>query len=378
MVAPDSFKGSLSSARFCTVAERTLRALDPAIDVQLCPLADGGEGTVHAVVTAMGGHVRTYTVTGPLRAEVAAEVGFSPDGKLAVVEMAAASGLTLLSAAERDPLHATSYGTGELLRHALDSGVERVVLGLGGTATNDGGAGMLQALGCRLLDGAGQALPLGAQSLTALSRIDTSGLHPRLAAVELTVASDVTNPLLGPQGATAVFGPQKGVSAATGVLLEQGLARFATVAEAESGRAVRDAPGAGAAGGAGFALLGLLGARLEPGFDVVAGLTGFGSRLQSQRYDWLLTGEGKIDRQSRGGKFLSRIGRLAAAAQTPTIAFTGWLDGDESLLGLVGIDHIFPLAAGPCTLAEAMAEVETLLSLAIKRVMGLALRRPRQ
>jgi glycerate kinase len=269
VVAPDSFKGSLSAVEAAAAMERGVRAAWPDARVVKIPIADGGEGTVEAMVSATGGRYETRTVRGPLGRPVEARWGVLGDGRTAVVEMAAASGLTLVPEGRRDPRVATTHGTGQLIRAALDAGFRHIVVGIGGSATNDGGSGMARALGVRFLDGRGHPLPEGGAALLRVDSIDLSGIDPRLAGTELLVACDVDNPLTGPQGASAVYGPQKGATPAVVLELDAALERYAEVARKATGRDVARLPGAGAAGGLGAGLLFFTPARLVPGVDLV-------------------------------------------------------------------------------------------------------------
>lgn len=371
LLAPDSFKGSLSAPEVCSAMRRGIHAVDPAVVVDLLPLADGGEGTLEAIAQALQVQTEKIVVKGPLGHRVEASVGFSRDRRLAVMDMASASGLALVAPAERNPLRASSFGTGELLAHALDAGVDRIILGIGGSAVNDAGAGMLQALGFLLLDAEGRSLPEGAESLTRLHRIDRSQVHPRLHAVALTVACDVVNPLLGESGATRTYGPQKGATPEMLPLLEAALAHFADCVEELVRKNFRSHAGAGAAGGMGFSLLSLLNAELRSGFELIADVLGLREHLLRENYDWLLTGEGRIDEQSSQGKLLQRLGRLGLETQTPIVAFAGSLSAQVP--ELPGIEHIFPIQRAPCDLAEAMRDADVLLFEAVKRVMKLLL-----
>ncbi len=269
VIAPDSFKESLSALEVAEAIERGFRQIFPQVQYVKLPMADGGEGTVDSMVAATGGEIVRVTVTGPLGQPVQAFYGLLGEGETAVIEMAAASGLHLAPKAQRDPRMTTSYGTGELIQAALDRGVKTIILGIGGSATNDGGAGMMQALGARLLDENRQALPPGGAALAQLAYIDLSGVDPRLQQVSITAACDVDNPLCGANGASAVFGPQKGATPEMVTQLDAALRHYGTLLEQATGREVINAPGAGAAGGMGAALLGMLNARLRPGIEIV-------------------------------------------------------------------------------------------------------------
>ncbi|MBB2896078.1 glycerate kinase [Pseudomonas sp. AS2.8] len=359
VVAPDSFKESLSAAGVARALARGLRQALPEAEVIECPLGDGGEGTLDAVLAATGGEVREARVTGPLGEPVTARWGWLAEQRTAFVEMASASGLELVSRTRRDVLVATSRGTGELLHAALDAGAERLVLAIGGSATNDGGAGVLQALGVRLLDGQGQALAPGGAALASLASLDVTGLHPRLAAVEVVIAADVDNPLCGPQGASQIFGPQKGASPEQVRELDAALAHFATVTATTLGRDVSEQPGAGAAGGVGFAALAFLQATFRPGIEVVAELVGLEEALQGA--DLAVTGEGRLDGQTLRGKTPAGVLRLAQRHGVPVVAVAGSLGEGYDALYQQGLAAAFSLVPGPLSLEEALAQAEGLL-----------------
>jgi glycerate kinase len=367
VVAPDKFKGCLSAREAADAIVRGLRRVaGAALEVRVVPMADGGEGTVDAFV-ATGARRVVCTVRGPLGESV--EAAFALDGSSAILEMSAASGLGLVPAERRDPLRATSFGTGELIAAALDAGASRIVVGIGGSATNDAGAGMVQALGAHLLDAAGRELEPGALPLENLSRIEFSTLDPRLRTVTLEVAADVDNPLLGTRGASAVFGPQKGVREGDVVRLDAALAHFADIAAAALGRDERDAPGAGAAGGLGFALRAFFGAALRPGVELVAELRGLDAALRGA--GWCLTGEGSIDLQTLGGKTVAGVARLARAAGARTLAFGGRVEAQaEEALAAEGV-IAFPIADGPALLAESLRDAAPLLERAAARAARL-------
>ena len=359
VIAPDSFKESLSAAAVASALARGLRQALPAAEIRECPLGDGGEGTLDAVLAATGGEVREARVTGPLGEPVTARWGWLAEQRTAFVEMASASGLELVPKARRDVRVATSHGTGELLHAALDAGAERLVLAIGGSATNDGGAGVLQALGVRLLDGQGQALAPGGAALASLASLDLTDLHPRLAAVEVVIAADVDNPLCGPQGASQIFGPQKGASPEQVRELDAALAHFATVTAATLGRDVSEQPGAGAAGGVGFAALAFLQATFRPGIEVVAELVGLDEALQGA--DLVVTGEGRLDGQTLRGKTPAGVLRLAQRHGVPVVAVAGSLGEGYDALYQQGLAAAFSLVPGPLSLEEALAQAEGLL-----------------
>ncbi|MDH4762893.1 glycerate kinase [Pseudomonas sp. SORGH_AS199] len=359
VVAPDSFKESLSAAGVARALARGLHQALPAAEIIECPLGDGGEGTLDAVLAATGGEVREARVTGPLGEPVTARWGWLAEQRTAFVEMASASGLELVPRSRRDVLVATSRGTGELLHAALDAGAERLVLAIGGSATNDGGAGLLQALGVRLLDRQGQALGPGGAALAMLASLDVTALHPRLAEVEVVIAADVDNPLCGPQGASQIFGPQKGASPEQVRQLDAALAHFATVTAATLGRDVREQPGAGAAGGVGFAALAFLQATFRPGIEVVAELVGLDDALIDA--DLAVTGEGRLDGQTLRGKTPAGVLRLARRHGVPVVAVAGSLGEGYDALYEQGLAAAFSLVPGPLSLEEALAQAEVLL-----------------
>lgn len=359
VIAPDSFKESLSARAVAEAIAAGWARVYPDAELLLCPMADGGEGTVDALLSATGGKLQQTRVSGPLGDPVEAHWGLLPDAQ-AIIEMAEASGLHRVEPGRRDVLAASSHGTGELIRAALDAGVRRIVLGLGGSATNDGGAGLLAALGVRFLDREGQELPLGGAALARLSQIDLTGLDTRLAQVEVMVAADVDNPLCGPRGASAVFGPQKGASPEQVVQLDEALGHYADVMAATLGEDLRDFPGVGAAGGLGFAARAVLRAGFRPGVELVAELSGLVEAMQGA--DLVITGEGRLDGQSLHGKTPVGVARLARTAGVPVIALAGSLGEGYQRLYAEGIGAAFSLAPGPLSLEQAMAEAGPELS----------------
>jgi glycerate kinase len=323
LVAPDKFRGTLTASRAAEAIASGFRRAARDADVETVPLADGGEGTLDALVAALGGGLHDARVTGPMGDPVDAAFGMvdGPDGPAGVVEMARASGLTLIAPSRRDPLRATTRGTGELIAAACARGARSVIVCIGGSATNDGGAGMAQALGVRLLDAQSRELRPGGVHLDELARIDLRGLDPAVADTRFSVATDVPNPLLGPSGASAVFGPQKGASPDDVAVLDRALGHFAAVVHRDLGIDVRELPGAGAAGGLGAGLVAFLGARLRPGVDVVMEAVGFRDRLA--RADLVVTGEGSFDRQSLQGKVPGGVLRSAAEHRVPVVILCG-------------------------------------------------------
>lgn len=350
VLAPDSFKESMSAAQAIAAMREGVRAALPDAECVGVPMADGGEGTVDAVVDALDGERVTVQVADALGQPVAARYGYVPARRLAVIEMAAAAGLELIAPGRRDVLRAGTFGVGQLITHALDRGAAEFLIGLGGSATNDGGAGMLTALGVGLFDAAGAPLPPGGAALADLDRIDLDGLDPRLAGVRIQLACDVTAPLLGPAGATAVFGPQKGATPADVPRLEAALARFADVARA----AHAATPGAGAAGGLGFALLEFLGATSRPGVDVVAETVGLERALRGA--EWVFTGEGGVDAQTLMGKTPFGVAQVAARTGTRVVIFAGRVGDDASVLLDHGVDAIVGITEPGTPLEEALRE----------------------
>ena len=363
VIAPDKFKGSLTALEAATAIERGVRkALGPLLEVRIVPMADGGEGTVDAFL-ATGAQRAMRSVHGPFGETV--EAVFALSGTTAIVEMAAASGLQLVPTEARDPLRASSYGTGELIRAALDAGARHLVVGIGGSATNDGGAGLLSALGARFLDERNCELEPGGAALARLARIDLAAFDPRIATSRIEVAADVANPLTGPNGASAVFGPQKGADPAAVARLDAALTHFADVTAADSGGDLRAVPGAGAAGGLGFALLAFAGAKLRPGVEIVAELRGLEQALQGASY--CFTGEGSIDAQTLAGKTVDGISRAARAEGVRTIAFGGRVEAKAAAqLRARGVT-VIPLADPPLELAEALRRAPALLEAAAAR-----------
>jgi len=353
VIAPDSFKESLSAPEVAQAIARGWLAVYPNAEIVLCPMADGGEGTVDAVLAATGGERREQVVQGPLATPVTAHWGWLGDGT-AVIEMAAASGLHHVPSGQRDPRVTSSYGTGELIIAALDAGATRIILGLGGSATNDGGSGLLRALGVRFLDAGGNELRPGGAALAALQRVDLSALDKRLHNVQVEVAADVDNPLCGPKGASAVFGPQKGASAQQVDELDAALARLAEVVGEALGEDFSTFPGVGAAGGLGFAAKAFLSARFRPGIELVAELSGLAEAVRGA--DLVITGEGRLDAQSLHGKTPVGVARVVREQSVPVIALAGSLGEGYQQVREAGIEACFSLAPGPITLEQACAD----------------------
>ncbi|MCW1836848.1 glycerate kinase [Bacillus xiamenensis] len=352
VIAPDSFKESLTAYETACAIERGFRSILPHAEYMKIPMADGGEGTVQSLVDATDGYIVQQVVTGPLGQPVDAFFGMLGDGQTAVIEMAAASGLQLVPPEKRNPLFTTSRGTGELMLAALDKGAKHLIIGLGGSATNDGGVGMMQGLGASFLDKSGQELTPGGGSLNQLASIDLSRLDPRLQSVRLEVACDVDNPLTGERGASAVFGPQKGADTEMVQVLDKNLSHFAQVAKQQLHVPFGDAAGAGAAGGLGASLLGFLQADLQKGIDIVLKAVHFDDVLKDA--DLVITGEGRIDRQTIYGKTPIGVANAAKQYGLPVIGIAGSLSKDSAVVHDHGIDALFSIVPGVTTLAEAM------------------------
>lgn len=357
LIAPDSFKDSLSADRVARALERGLLAGDPEIQCDRLPLADGGEGTLDAWLAATGALNQKATVQDPLGRPVEARWGWQPETRTALVEMAEASGLQRLVQSERNPTLTSSYGTGELIRVALEAGAKQILVALGGSATNDAGAGLLAALGVRWLDRHGHPIPPGGLALASVAQVDLSGLDSRCRETSFRVACDVTNPLLGPNGASHVFGPQKGATPDVVEQLEVALTQWHLVMM-EAGIENPDAiEGGGAAGGCAAGLVGLLQADLVSGIDLMLDCTGFNQRLSGT--DWVITGEGRIDEQTAYGKTIAGIARRCLAQGVPVIAVGGAVEGDLTALYQQGVTSAFAVVNRPCTLPEALAATES-------------------
>ena len=371
VIAPDSFKGSASSLQIAVSIQKGIQRVCPDAQFDLIPIADGGEGTCEAVLASAAGEWITRRVVGPLGAPVDARYCMLED-RTAIIEMAAASGLTLVPHDELDPMRATSIGTGELIRDALDHGARRLIIGIGGSATNDGGAGMLQALGGSLRDSEEKEIGFGGGVLDKLHTLDLSKLDPRIQNSDITIACDVTNPLLGPKGASAVYGPQKGATAEQVRVLDQSLTHYAKIVKAATGIDAADLEGAGAAGGLGYGLLVFLGASLKRGIDTMLDLAGFDERIKGA--DLVITGEGRIDGQSAFGKVPVGIAsRVKRAGELPVIAFAGGIgEGAERLYDL-GIDAMVSIVDGAMELKTAMERVLELTERCAERTLRLLL-----
>ena len=366
VVAPDSYKGSVSAVGTASAMEKGIKAVFPEAEVIKVPIADGGEGTVEALVTATNGQIIYQDVIGPLGCTISSYWGILGDGETAVIEMAAASGLPLVPNEKRDPRVTTTYGTGQLIKAALDRGLKKIIIGIGGSATNDGGCGMAQALGGKFLDANGQELSYGGAALAKLNKVDLSDMDVRLASTVIIVACDVDNPLCGPKGATAVYGPQKGASPEMVIELDAALKNFASIVGEATGKNIAEYPGAGAAGGLGAGLLFFTNAVLRPGVEIVLETTGFESLVKSAQL--VITGEGRTDFQTAFGKAPVGVAKLAKKYNVATVCLSGGLgQGCEDVLKQ-GIDGLMSTVPCPMTLEECIEQGAELIEMGTKRL----------
>lgn len=366
VIAPDSYKESLSALEVATAIEQGFREIFPDADYVKLPVADGGEGTVEAMVAATQGGIIKVQVTGPLGEKAEGFYGLSGDEQSAFIEMAAASGLEMVAPSLRNPLKTTSWGTGELIRHALDAGVKHIIIGIGGSATNDGGAGMVQALGAKLLDGNGNPIGLGGGELEKLARIDISELDTRLADCRIEVACDVTNPLTGAEGASAVFGPQKGATPEMIDRLDAALAHYAKIIARDLDIEVLNLEGGGAAGGMGAALYAFCGAELRQGIEIVTDALHLDKHVANA--DMVITGEGRIDSQTIHGKVPVGVAKVAKRYNKPVIGIAGSLTADVGVVHQHGIDAVFSVIYTVCTLEEALENAEENVRMAARNI----------
>jgi len=351
VIAPDSFKDSLSALRVAQTIAQGWKEVFPDAETILCPMADGGEGTIEAVLDVCNGQWREKTVMGPLGGKVQAKWGWLENQKIAIIEMAQASGIQLVPISQRDACHSTTFGTGQLILDALDAGAKDIILTVGGSATNDGGTGLLSALGARLLDSKQQVLEAGGLALKNLSKIDLTHFDPRIQQTRFLLAADVTNPLCGPNGASYIFGPQKGATPAQVQLLDQALSHFADVSAQLLGSYKQDEAGSGAAGGLGFAAKSYLNAEFKAGVEVVAELNQLANKISNA--DWVITGEGKFDRQTLNGKTVFGVSQVAKMKNIPVIVIAGTLGEGYQVLYQHGVTAAFSLTSGPMSLDEA-------------------------
>jgi glycerate kinase len=366
VLAPDSFKESMTASQAVAAMRAGVESVLPDTEIVGVPMADGGEGTVDAVVDALHGERVEVEVAGPLGGPVTAHYGYVPLRQLAVIETATAAGLELIPRDQRNVLRSSTFGVGQLIRDALDRGAEELLVGLGGSATNDGGTGMLCALGAVFSDGEGHPLPPGGAALERLAHIDVSGMDPRLADVRIRIASDVTAPLLGPTGASAVFGPQKGATPADVTRLEAALARLVAVTRSALGSAHPDRPGAGAAGGLGFALMDFLGAQARPGVEEIADTVGLARAVQGA--DWVFTGEGSVDAQTVMGKTPFGVAQAAVGAGARVVIFAGRVAPDAAVLLDHGVDRLVAITAEGTPIERALREGSVALTRATAEV----------
>ncbi|MDC0764497.1 glycerate kinase [Brevibacillus sp. AG] len=367
VIAPDSFKGSLTAKQVGEAIRSGIRRVLPQSELLVKPMADGGEGTMQCLVDATDGRILTATVNNPLGQDISAEFGILGDGVTCVIEMAAASGLYLISAADRNPLFTTTYGFGQLITAGLDQGCRKFILGLGGSSTNDGGAGMLQALGFLLLDQDDQPLSFGGGELSRLSRIDTSQVDKRLADCQFVIACDVTNPFVGPNGASHVFGPQKGATPEMVLQLDDHLRHFADLIEETRGIAIHDLPGTGAAGGVAGALLAFLNGQLRSGIEIVIETTGLAEAMDKATL--VITGEGQVDFQTAQGKTPCGVAQVAKRYGIPVIVLAGSIGTGIDALYEKGVSAVVSITNKPMTLDQSMREAASLLEQTAEQVM---------
>ncbi|MGL9727099.1 glycerate kinase family protein [Enterococcus sp. DIV0756] len=367
VLAPDSFKESMSAKVACNAMERGIRKVFPNAEIIHVPMADGGEGTIDALVDGNEGTRVEVTVSGPLPTEkVTTYYGLLADKKTAVIEMAKANGIELLAEEKRNPLVTSTYGTGEMIQAALDQGAKTIIIGIGGSVTNDGGAGMAQALGVRFFDSENRELPMGGGALAALSRIDTTELDPRIKETEIIIASDVTNPLTGPKGASVVFGPQKGATPEMVEELDKALAHYAEVIERDLGLEIKEQPGAGAAGGLGAGLLVFTEAKMQSGIELVIELTHLEEKIVQA--DYVFTGEGGMDFQTKFGKTPYGVAKIAKKYNKPVLACAGYIGEQVEVLYEEGITAIFGILAKAGSLAEALKSGEENLERTVENI----------
>ena len=365
VIAPDSFKGSLTALEVAEAIEAGLRRMFPDVSIEKVPMADGGEGTVQSLVDATGGEILTARVLDPLGTPIDAQYGVLGNGVTAVIEMAAASGLTLVPLDKRDPRVTTTHGTGELIQAALAQGCQKLIIGIGGSATNDGGAGMAQALGAKLLTADGEQIKRGGGYLAALDSIDLSALDPRIAETETVVACDVNNPLTGEQGASHVYGPQKGATPEMIEMLDANLTHFDKILQRDLSKSVGNVPGAGAAGGLGAGLMAFLNASLKSGIEIVTEATQLGKRLIGA--DLVITGEGQINFQTVFGKTPVGVAQVAKAHDIPVIAIAGSITDDSGGVYDAGIDAMIDIVPEPMSLETAIENATALIETAAER-----------
>ncbi|WP_186579631.1 glycerate kinase [Aquibacillus kalidii] len=369
VIAPDSFKGSISAEHVCHSVAEGIRHVLPEVNIASFPLADGGEGTLYSIIQATNGNLMHAHVTDPLGRTIIADYGILGDQETAFIEMAQASGYALLTNEERNPLMATSYGTGELIKHALDAGFRKFIIGLGGSATNDAGIGMLQALGVRFLTKQGDPIPEGVLGLNELATIDENSLDKRLLDSTFTIASDVTNVLCGPKGASAVFGPQKGATPEMVKKLDRALTQFAEVVTKQKGLDIKNIAGGGAAGGMGAGLIAFLHATVQSGINVIIEATGIDSVINGA--DLVITGEGKLDEQTLSGKVIAGITQISNKYRVPTIALCGGVNMELEHIKQLGLMAAFSIVPGPCSLQQAIDHAPSWITNRTEAIMSI-------
>ncbi len=367
VISPQAFKGSISALGAARAMESGLLRALPDAETALVPVADGGDGTLETLIEGSGGEIRTTRVLGPMEDEIDAQWGAMGDGQTAVIEMARTSGLALLSPDQRDPLRATTYGLGEAISAAMDDGFRSFIVGIGGSATNDAGAGMAQALGVKLIDRDGRELERGGAALAGLGQIDFTSADPRIGESSFSVACDVTNPLTGPEGASAIYGPQKGATPDDVDLLDAALHHFADVVRRDVGADIENVEGAGAAGGLGGGMMAFLNADLRPGVDIVLDAAGLDAELEGA--DLVLTGEGALDYQTIYNKAPIGVARRAARFGIPVVAIAGTLGDRYELVHDHGIDAATSITPAPMSLKEASEDAERLIADATERAV---------
>ncbi|MDQ0254144.1 glycerate kinase [Evansella vedderi] len=369
VIAPDSFKGSLSAPLLCEAISKGVKNIIPDVEILKVPLADGGEGTMENLVYSTGGKIIEVNVNNPLMIKVKANYGILGDGETVVIEMAQASGLPLLTKEQRNPMKTSSYGTGELIEDALERGYKKFIIGIGGSATNDGGAGMLEALGVKFFDQEGIRLERGGANLSRLAYFEEENMHPKLKEAEFVIASDVKNPLCGPDGASTVFGPQKGATSEMVEQLDNALKNYANIILKQKKMNIMDVPGAGAAGGMGAALLVFFNGKMKSGIDIVLDAVNFKKKLENT--DLLITGEGKLDTQTLSGKVIAGVCKIANKSNVPVIALCGGstLNGGE--IKSIGLHAAFSIVKGPCDLDYAIENTKILTEEKVEELIKL-------
>jgi glycerate kinase len=373
IIAPDSYKGSLSALEVALSIKKGIARADPAIESVIVPMADGGEGTVQSMVDATNGRIINVSVNDPLSRIINSFYGILGDGSTAVIEMAAASGLPLLSVRERNPLKTSTFGTGELIKDALDKGCRKIIIGLGGSATNDGGIGMAVALGARLLDAEGKEIGHGGEALSRLHKIDITSLDNRVNDCSIVAACDVDNPLCGEKGAAAVYGPQKGATPEMIEILDKNLRKFADIVKTQLGKDILNTPGSGAAGGLGAGVQVFLSAKLERGINIVTKITNLSDKVKGS--DLIITGEGMIDFQTAFGKTPFGVAMVAKQYNIPVIAIAGSLGKNYQDLYNKGFDAIFSIADKPMTLEYAMQNASVLIESVTENIIRTFIKR---